>query len=507
MEITPVGFLTLVAAAFIMARPTRAGLLIFAAFLPLPTAAAFNIWSAGGLSIIAANLLTVALVAGVAARPRMLKAVIRESLSTPAVVFFGLFLLYAVASAFFMPRLFEGSVNVYTLERPPPGSYGVPLTPLHPTTGNITQPMYMTMNFLLFAVMFFLLRQARSILYAAIIMNVLTGVHLVFAVMSAFPEIPPFAAALEFVRTANYSILTHHTMAGMRRLIGSYAEASSFGSISLSLFVWNFLRFMQTRGLWYLTASAALFTFVVLSFSTTAYAVFALLVAVWSAHTFYKLIMAGLSKDHLTALFASAIVAIVFTVFLFYPPARDLVMLLFERLFGAKLQSASGVERMAWNMQGLQNFIDTNGFGVGLGSARTSSLATVLLSNTGFIGAILFVGFMLTSFLRPWPKLIGAADDRQVILSRRIFVAARGATLALLFAHLLAGGNVDPGIIFVVYAAIAAAAYIPATRRRGQFNIAPIGGVEASFHAPRKRPFETAPALRTAAGASGGEGS
>ncbi|MFZ5618057.1 MAG: hypothetical protein ACOZAA_12145 [Pseudomonadota bacterium] len=488
MEFTPIGFVCLLAGLLIVARPMTLGLPVFAAFLPLQTAAAVNLWSIGGLSLVCAHILVGALVAAIALRPRVAAAAVREATARPAVILLFAFVCYALFSAFFMPRLFEGGVHVYSLARPTDGTLRVSLSPLHPTSGNITQSFYVALNLLLFGVIVFIIGRRGDMRQATFIINTATAVHLFFALISMAPTAGPVAAILDFVRTANYSILTHHTVAGMKRIIGSYAEASAFGATSMGLFAWNFLRFLQTRGLWHLAASLLLLGCIVVSFSTTAYAVMSLLIIIWSLHTVYTLVRRGLSADHLTALFSSALASALLIAFLFYEPLRLRAYELVEILFGRKLQSASGIERSAWNMQALSNFVETFGLGVGLGSARTSSLATALLSNVGAVGALLYLGFLGQSFLRPWRRSIKTPETGEAVYARRIFVAARGGALAMLLSHIIAGGLIDGGLAFFVFAGLAAAAIPQAKRQRLSREIMTLGSPATALWYPRRQP-------------------
>ncbi|MEM9015187.1 MAG: hypothetical protein AAGB02_08785 [Pseudomonadota bacterium] len=481
MEITAIGLICLMAGAAVIASPMRAGPVVLGVFIPLQTAAAFNLWSVGGLSIISAHFLIGALIAGIALRPAWAVRAIKSGVKNPAVAALALFGLYAVSSAFFMPRLFEGTVQVYSLARPPEGFYSIPLTNLHPTSGNITQSIYLSVNIIFFAALVFLFRGAYGPLRSTYLINAITVTHLTFAVLNLAPQIGPVSAVFDLIRTANYAIYPNLTVGGFPRLIGSYAEASAFGSISAGLFAWNFVRFNQTRGVWHFIASLSLLGCIAFSFSSTAYAIIFLLASLWSAHTVYKLVRDGLSREHLTALLVNAALAVGLFVFLLYQPAQIFATELFERLFGAKLQSHSGVERTTWNLQGIQNFLDTNGFGVGLGSARTSSLATVLLSNVGFVGAILYAIFLYQAFLKPWPRRHLLTQNGELEYNRRVFVAARAGALALLFAHLIAGGHVDPGLVFMAFAGVATAAFVPAGARPAEINIEPIGGAPAPF--------------------------
>ncbi len=514
MEFTPIGFLCLAAAAIIVVQPLRLGLLVLALFIPLQTAAAVNLWSIGGMSIICAHALIGALVLGLALRPVLLNSVLRSSARNTSVVLLGLFAAYAVLSAFMMPRLFEGFVDVFSLERDP--QRGIALSRLHPTSGNITQSFYITINLFLFAGVTYLLSRPQGLRRATHAFNAMTIVHLFFGAISMAPHLPPFAMLLDFIRTANYSINAHHTIAGLPRIIGSYAEPAAFGALSTGLFAWNFLRFLQTFGLWHFMASVLLLACVAISFSTTAYAVLVLLIAIWGLASVYKLVWRGLAADHIRALLCGLIAsAVLVGVIFFSDHAQTFLATIYERLFGEKLQSASGLERGSWNLQSLSNFVETRGLGVGLGSARASSLVTVLLGNVGLIGALLYAGFLNRSFLRGWPHVDTGSRGREHIQSHRIFSAARAAALALLLSHIISGTNVDGGLLFFVFAATAAAAYVPSVRRSANIDFVPVHRVQAVKNLPgrewRVRPnlsevYESATATigRSSAQSAGG---
>ena len=476
MEFTPIGFVCLAAAVLVAAQPVRLGLLIIALFIPLQTAAAVNLWAVGGMSIICAHVLIGALAVGLALRPATIKSMMRTTALKPSVLFFGFFVFYGLLSAYMMPRLFEGEVQVYSLERNT--DIGISLAPLHPSTGNISQSFYIAVDFVLFVAVAFLVARPRGLTRITHAINAMTVLHLTFALVSIVPHLPPAAMLLDFVRTANYAINAHHVIAGIPRLIGSYAEPSVFGAMSTGLFAWNFLRFLQTFGLWHLTASLLLLACVVFSLSTTAYAVLVLLVGIWGLASAYKLVRRGLTSDHVRAISFGLILTapLIFALF-FVDPAQQLATTVYERLFGMKLESVSGIERGAWNMQGLRNFVETNGFGVGLGSARASSLATVLLGNVGLIGAVLYLGFLNRSFVRFWPETSERRHTPETIRSHRIFSAARAAAMALLLGHLISGTNIDGGLLFIMFAGTAAATIIPVRRRNRALNIQPNGWV------------------------------
>ena len=99
-----------------------------------------------------------------------------------------------------------------------------------------------------------------------------------------------------------------------------------------------------------------------------------------------------------------------------------------------------------------------HGIGVGLGSARASSFALVLLSNVGVPGTLLFLAF-LGRVLVPPPAAATDADDAEPV--RR---AARHAVLAGVIAATVSGVVFDLGVAFYAYAAAAAATTAPGRR-------------------------------------------
>ncbi len=486
MEFTPIGILALVAAALIIARPTALGLPVIAAFTPLQAAAIANLPAVGDISIICVHFLAGALIVGIAIRPRLFAGMFQYGARNFAVVLFGAFAAYAILSAFLMPRLFAGEISVYSFERT--SDYYIALSPLHPTTGNFTQSLYIAINFLLLAAAAYVISRKGGLTRLTHAFNAMTIVHLAFAVVSVFPTFPPAEALLEFIRTANYSINAHHTVAGAPRIIGSYTEPAVFGAMSVGLFAWNFTRFMQTRGLWHFGASTLLLACAAFSLSTTAYAALILLVALWGLHSVYYLVRSGITSDQISAIFFGSVVATGLLLLFFFEPFRDFAKEVYERLFGVKLQSDSGVERSAWNMQSLQNFVDTRGFGVGLGSARASSLFTALVGNVGFIGTAMYLAFVSRSFLRAWAQQRTPVMERDIRYARRVFTAARAAALGLILTQLIAGATIDGGLMFMLFVAAATAAYGSVRRSETVLGIEP-AGVRPQFSFPGRPVF------------------
>jgi hypothetical protein len=128
-----------------------------------------------------------------------------------------------------------------------------------------------------------------------------------------------------------------------------------------------------------------------------------------------------------------------------------------------KAGSSSGVERMGWNAQGVTNFLDTYGIGVGLGSIRASSFLVVVLANLGVVGVVCYGTFLARSILSPVPNHYPLAE-------RAVCYASRHAMIATLIVASASAGVFELGACFYIFAAAAGALSARVPRR------APVSG-------------------------------
>jgi hypothetical protein len=119
----------------------------------------------------------------------------------------------------------------------------------------------------------------------------------------------------------------------------------------------------------------------------------------------------------------------------------------FDELLFSKSTSASGIERASWNIYALQNFFDTYGLGVGLGTARTSSFAMALLGTVGLPGTIFYLLFAAAV----WAHSRGTART----FPSDVRLAARNACIGLLCGDLLSSPAVEQGLLFYMIAGLA----------------------------------------------------
>ncbi|MEM6416009.1 MAG: hypothetical protein AAF720_15290 [Pseudomonadota bacterium] len=451
MEVLPVSALAIAVCVLTLIRPIAWGLPLFGATLPLKTAAAVNLTALGDSSVLISQLSIVAFVTGIIARADLRRGAIIFAQKNMPVLLLGAFVSYAAVTAIFMPRIFEGSIRVLSFSRDTIG-----VSTLKPMTGNITQSAYLMSELFLVWAVAFVVSRPGGLARAGVMINIFTISHLAFAVIDA---IPASATFMEFFRTANYAIHTDQQIAGMRRVIGSYSEASAFGASSVLIFAFNFSRFLQTRGTWFFIASLLTLACAIVSLSSTGFVTLGILGGLWGISIIWGVMAkSGLGREQMIVFIISIFLGLLASGMVILDPVREFVIDMYDRLIGGKLSTDSGVERSSWNQMALQNAIDTFGLGVGLGGARASSLATALLSNTGIFGTALFIAFLVTSSLRSFPKAKREWANASYIYKVRVFNASRAAVLAGLGAGIVSGTTVDLGPTFFTFVGVAVGA-------------------------------------------------
>ena len=363
---------------------------------------------------------------------------------------FMLLVIWIFGSAFLLPRLFAGAVDVFSLSRA--ASNDGDLTPLHPTSGNLSQSVYAIGGFLVACTTAAYARRPGStrVIVSAIIL--VTSLHLGFAVLDVVTSATHTGYILDVIHTASYAFLTDDELGGLKRISGSFSEASSFATFSLTLLAVNFTLFVgrirvRATG----TASLLLTGFIVLATSSTGYVG---LVAFYGIFALYAAASAALYRRKRALVIAgiglAVAILLVSAVMLFLPGVSDVAWSVINDSLLNKASSESAIERGSWNSQAWQIFLDTHGLGAGIGATRASNYALVLLSNLGLIGFLLFAGLMLRlTVSRLAPGLTGR--------DRTLAWAARIGMLTTLVPNLLAGTVYDLGTLFYCLAGIAAA--------------------------------------------------
>ena len=351
-----------------------------------------------------------------------------------------LLIIYVVISAVINVRIFQGEIDVFSLnrsvDRSGKGAIGM-LTRLHPGASNISQTFYMLLSSsFFFAVLLVIRRYGITWIHRALVVSVV--VHLVLSVLDALE----LDGVLSFVRTANYALLTHHEVHGFARVIGGFSEPSGYGCFSSALLGYFVLHTFISRSWLSGFLAQALGFCVLLSFSSSAYFgaffVVLFLLIVIAQRT---IVGAGIPRCFVYLGWIAGVLGIVF----FMLNSAQVEHILDSLIFN-KASSASGQERGLWAEYGLRTFLDTYGLGAGVGSIRSNGWLSVYLGSVGIPGFLLALVFWLQVLLKPLSQAL--SDEASAV-----FIACKAAVVVTLMMKLASATTPDPGFLLMLFAA------------------------------------------------------
>lgn len=308
------------------------------------------------------------------------------------------FLVYGLASAIVLPRVFSGMVAVI----PVAGASLDGPSLLMPRSGNFTQSGYMIVSYLVVLAFAEIgsrvgaLRHIRYAILAASVAAIVTGL------LDLFASRLGLGALLDAFRTANYELLTDVETAGLKRVVGLTPEASTYGSLcvqsaSAILLLLPFYARGAERAI-AVVVFLGVAAMAVLSTSATALLGLMALGCVYLFDLATRLLnrdkrAAGTAGLELLLLSTVGLVAAI--VMISQPELVDWLSGLADKILFQKTASASFRQRSLWTQTALEALLQTGGVGVGLGSVRTSNWMVSILASTGVFGSALMIGFIL----------------------------------------------------------------------------------------------------------------
>nr|WP_320136965.1 hypothetical protein [uncultured Amphritea sp.] len=318
-----------------------------------------------------------------------------------------LFWLVALLVTLFLPGVFNKEVLIVPVNLKE--AYSVEL--LGYSVQNITQFLYLTISILTVFSIVIYLRCYEN--YLMLIKAVCSGS--VVLIITGFLDLVLNNIGLEYfldpLRTAEYSLLANSYVGDIKRVVGVMPEASSFGSLCISFMVvlYFFRRCLKQsflRDLYIPILIVLLLLFVVLSTSSAAYVGLFVFVATCLAEWIFRyfflnkqdFLRRSVKKEFNVAFF---MVFCFVLLFLMVPDLFDVVLVLFNEMVFNKMQTSSFDERSMWSMVSLQALYDTYMLGVGLGGTRASSSIVALFSNVGLFGGVIYLLFILKSYMLP----------------------------------------------------------------------------------------------------------
>lgn len=363
--------------------------------------------------------------------------------------YLSLLAIWGVLSAWFLPRLMAGQVQILTIDRGASSHTGPVLMDLRPVSGNITQSCYALGGVACFFAVRSLLGARGAVERFRDAVLLLAALNCVAAFVNLGEYYLGFPPVLDSVRTAGYAMFEAHETAGLLRIQGTFPETSAFSAFTLPLFAFSLSLWLErVRPLYSGVVALVSLALLLVSTSGTAYVALVLYTACVVVGLFVRVqARGGIPQLGTLVVGVCLLFAALAGVLAFEMRVAGRVFEFFDSTVLGKLESDSGIERGSWNEKAWSNFLETYGLGVGLGSARASSYPLVLLSNVGVIGTILFVVFVVSA--------CRSAPARQVAPVPR---AGRHALLASLLAATVSGTVFDLGVAFYAFAAAASLA-------------------------------------------------
>jgi len=469
MDIQPFGIIIAVAGAVALVVHYRWTIYFAFSFTVLGAAAAVFVTALGGATITPPHLFSVFVIVKAVLQRDGLHQILRAlSLARPG-GWLALVVSYGIFMAFVAPQLFPDTL-VYAFGHRASVGNRVLLDYLQYGSGQTTQSLYAVGDVAFFSAAYVLLRRPGAWDFVLGGLTACTAANLLFAAVDLgtfYAGNPDF---LSFVRDANYAQLYMAASdSGIKRITGSFPEASTFATYStLLLGFWTSLWMQHFRPRFSGLMALATLIALLLSTSSTGYVAVGAVFCLFAASDLVRLIKKrapqrlGFILASLPVLLFLALLAVIVR-----PDIVDTVSDTLDSMVFNKLNSTSGLERSLWNSQLWQDFLDTYLMGVGLGGGRGSGYIGVLVGNVGLIGTISFIVFVCK-------VLTTKHFDPVVSGERAVGIACRWAFVSGLVAASISAGVFELGVNMYLVAAAAAALGLrePAADKRKAWAVA-----------------------------------
>jgi putative effector of murein hydrolase LrgA (UPF0299 family) len=362
--------------------------------------------------------------------------------------------VYGVMTAWLFPRVLMGVTQIVPLGA---SQYLPSLSPvpLGPVSSNLTQSIYLIGDVVCYALIASHCATSRG--YSVLLRGVyaLIIADVIFAALDVGTYATGTTSWLAWLRNAHYQMHESEAEAGLKRIVGSFVEASAFADMTLGAFAFTAtMLLLGYRRILFGVGSFVLASLIILSTSSTGVVGLAVVAVVLCFTALWLLPrQVGLASS-MTLVLLPLVVGVVSLTLMVNEQSSETVMRYVNATIIDKAHSDSAIQRSMWNAVGMQNFMDTYGLGVGYGTIRTSNLVVALLGNIGVVGTILYCLFVYASLLRPWGRGGNFNDDVRWALANGCFGFMAGG--------MLAAPTVDPGLLFMIFTGAAAARQPPA---------------------------------------------
>lgn len=393
---------------------------IFFATLPFGSFAVIPTALTGGLSFTPVPILGLILVLRVALTHGGIRFMLTAALTPHRMTLLFLFLVVAVITTLFMPRIFAGDIQIVPFR-------GIDdyATPLFPSKQNISQLAYVMISVLAVVAFAFVLRKPEARQHALHAVCLGAAVTIATGLLDYLNGRLPLDPLLSAFRTATYAFAVDVVVFGSKRVVGLMPESSAYGSLCMAFvttlyFFRRAVRDPRMRDVWIPILILLLIVAIWQAKSTAAYVGLAITAALaateWAWRASRRRVHAGRGVLTEFWLAFSAGLAALFAVAL-VPTLFDALYAIVEHLVLDKSSSSSFEERGMWRTVAWNAFLDSALVGVGIGSTRASSAIVSTLASVGLLGAVFYYGFILQTALRAAPRSI--PERRTIIVAFR----------------------------------------------------------------------------------------
>lgn len=362
----------------------------------------------------------------------------------PLIIFAG----WAIGSAFVLTDVFAG-----TPVWPQKNEFAGIMAPLRFGPGNVTQGLYLILNVAVtVGAALFLTRV--NIPYRSLLAAYLSSGYLV--VFLAFWQFASRLTGLwwpyEFLNTNPGWIIVQQSIGPIPRVQGPFTEPSSMGSYLAGVTfccLWLCIRSHQV--MWPRLLLCLASTGVLMSTSTSG--ILSLFVGLPLMLSYAIVTGGGVGIQRALKTILAIVVAgvvVLGPLFLLMPELSNAVAMIAEATL-EKQESSSYEERTQADLDAIEVTIATFGLGVGWGSFRSSSLIAGLLANSGVIGLLLIIWFIirLSLFKIRAQGRIAATDPARATMDG--FAAALGGGM---IPALMAGPTISSLAFFIQIACL-----------------------------------------------------
>lgn len=224
MNIEPIGIATVLVGLFCLFLGNGATVWALAVASVFGSAAAVIV---GGANIQPGHVILGFLALGTVTRREEMGAFL-DALrpGTPAFWFLAL-VAYGIACAYFSPRLLAGATQIVPLGTTVYGDTGSTV-PLAPVSSNLTQSLYMIGDLLCLAMISAVARTQQGFDSVVVGLVAYSAASMIFVLIDIGTFSTGTQSFLSFMRNAQYTLHTEEQVAGMKRIVGSFTEASAF---------------------------------------------------------------------------------------------------------------------------------------------------------------------------------------------------------------------------------------------------------------------------------------